>query len=173
MRILLSILAVLAFLFLIYLAIGFFSKPGFSGQYSDTLKASPDEIFRILNDVESLPKRRKEVDRVEMLDPTEQGLRRWKEITDMGGYALFEVQEEKKDSLLVVRMLESSFGISGTWRYELKRSGNGTLVQISEESHCDRLLVRSILVLAGRNATLKQEVRNLKKVLKKKAKSAS
>lgn len=91
----------------------------------------------------------------------------------MGGYALFEVQEEKKDSLLVVRMLESSFGISGTWRYELKRSGNGTLVQISEESHCDRLLVRSILVLAGRNATLKQEVRNLKKVLKKKAKSAS
>ena len=77
--------------------------------------------------------------KVELLGKNEKGLDKWKETPDMGGYILFEQLEKVPFEKLTLNMMESSFGMKGIWKYELKDEGGKTSVTISEKvrlNHC-------------------------------------
>lgn len=165
MYIALSIVGLILLFFLTVIIIGWLSSKSYHGRIQARIPAPAADLFKVLKDIESLPMRRKEVEKIEMLVPTEDGRIRWREIASMGGFAEFETLEEKQDELIEVKMVRSSFGISGRWRYELKEENGETQVTIEEHSRCEKLLIRSLMILAGRKATLRQEIRNLRKAL--------
>ena len=166
MKILFTIVGIIALLFLIFVIIGILAPRSHEGKVSATYDNSPEEIWRILSDIESLPDRRREIVDIEILEPSADGFKRWKELTDMRGYAIFEMLAEVENELIEISMTESTFGITGTWKYEIQEIDSSTTVTITENSTTCKILVRSMLTIAGRNATLKQELKNLEKALK-------
>lgn len=165
MQIAFIIIGVILLFIAVILLIGWLSPKTYKGRIKADIPASPDRVFDILADIESLPMRRKEIEKIEMLAPTGEGRKHWREIAKMGGFAEFETIAEKQGELIEVKMVRSSFGLSGKWKYTLEETDNGCSIHIEEESRSEKLLIRSLMVLAGRKATLKQEIHNLKKAL--------
>ncbi|HQI21336.1 MAG TPA: hypothetical protein PLW55_18425, partial [Leptospiraceae bacterium] len=59
-------------------------------------------------------------------------------------------------------MVESSFGMTGTWTYEL--SGNEmTQVTVKENSQIASVPLRAAMTLMGRDANLKKEIQIINK----------
>jgi hypothetical protein len=165
MGILLGILGVIVLLVIAFLAIARIAPKQFRGSLSATFSKSPEEVYALLSDIEGLPNRRKEIDKVELLLPSERGLKRWREIAAMGGFAEFETLRDIRGRLIEVHLYRSSFGITGNWTYEIEPWEKGSRLTITEVSRADKMVTRGLLTLAGRNATLRQEVRNLRKLL--------
>jgi len=165
MSILLSILGIIVLLVIAFFAIGLIAPRTYQGSLSASFPFPARKVYEALNDLESLSRRRKEIEKVEMLLPGAQGQRRWREIASMGGFAEFETLCDIPGKLIEVRLVRSSFGITGTWTYEMQETPTGTLLSLREKSRTDKLFTRSLLTLAGRNVTLRQEVRNLRALL--------
>lgn len=150
---------------LLFLTIGYVAHQDFEGQATRTLTAPVEQVWEVLTDLEDLPNRRKEIVKVEMAEANAQGLPTWKEYTDMGGYILFEYLEKIEREKLVVNMKESTFGMSGTWTYELRPVGNETQLTIIENSTIDNVMIRSLMTITGRSANLFREFEVIEKAL--------
>ncbi|MCB1191549.1 MAG: SRPBCC family protein [Leptospiraceae bacterium] len=165
MKIVWIIIGVFFVLLIALLSIGFVSSKEFKGELVAEVDGSEEQVWKLLNDIENLPSRRKEIVKIELLEqnPTA-GYIKWKEYTDMGGYILFEVMEKNPPHRLVLNMKESTFGMTGIWVYELNPADEGkTLVTISESSTLDNFMLRILFAFIGRDANLKEEVKLIKK----------
>ncbi len=166
MKRLLRRLFVLFFLALIFFfALGYMARHDFEGQVTQTYQVPIEQVWEVLTDLDELPNRRKEIVKLEMVEANAQGLASWKEYTDMGGYILFEYLEKVDYEKLVVNMKESTFGMSGTWTYQLTPHGKGTQLTIIEHSRIDNIMVRSMMTLTGRSANLYRELEMIEKAL--------
>lgn len=83
----------------------------------------------------------------------------------MGGHVVFEKIEEVPAKKLSLRMSESTFGMTGTWTYELEGS-EMTKITITEESSIKSIPVRTVMTLAGRDGNLRKEISILVQALK-------
>jgi hypothetical protein len=166
-KIILIVLAVMISITGIFYLMGHFASREFKGTVTQKVEASPISIWDLLNDIDGLPSRRKEITKVERMGKNEKGFERWKEHTDMGGYMVFEITELIPKEKMVVEMKESTFGMSGTWTYQLNEEGNATVVTVTEDSNTDNVWLRSIMTLAGRDANLKIEVEKIEEGVKK------
>jgi hypothetical protein len=160
---LLILLAFLLTLGISWWSLAYFSSRKWEGSIQFTLEASPTEVYALLTDLNRLPERRKEVEKIEILQPTAQGQLHWREIARVGAYAEFELIRYVKDAYWEIRMLRSSFGLKGTWIFQLEQKERNTLLTITETSQADHFWIRGLMQLAGRNATLKQEKKMLQK----------
>lgn len=162
---LLTAFSVLALACVLFVVIGWLAPREHQGQLTQTLDIPKEAVWHTLTDLQQLPKRRPEVARVELLGVNDQGHKIWKEHTDMGGYILFEQLEEIPYQKLVVRMVESTFKMKGTWEYRLAADHTGAsnkcTLTIKEVSQTDNLLLRSLMTLLGRDATMHEEVNSL------------
>jgi len=148
---------------LIVFCIGMFASKAHHSERSDTFNCSRLKLWTTLNDIQDLPKRRKEIKRVEFTGTTKNGLRKWKQYTVMGGLMTMEEIESKPMEKLKVSITESTFGMKGVWTYEL--SGNDSTfcsLTITEDSEIDKLLLRSLMTILGRDANIKKEINTLK-----------
>ena len=145
-----------------------FSDGSFEGTVEKKLMYEDSDIWPVLTDVEDLPSRRAEILEVEVLERDANGPLRWKEHTDMGGYALFERWRYDENNQYTVKMTESSFGMTGIWTYELDRLDKfETIVRISEQSEIDSLWVKLAMMFAGRDKNLDLEMQYLEEALEK------
>jgi hypothetical protein len=161
-----SIVGLVLGLTMLFIAIGAFSSSAYVGTKTIQLDAPPARVWQEITDLESLPKRRREVVSVEILETRGGVPWKWKERTDMGGHVVFEKVEEVPNKKLLLRMTESTFGMTGTWMYELE--GNEmTRLTITEDSVIKSIPVRAVMTLAGRDGNLEKEasiiVRSLQK----------
>lgn len=146
-------------------AVGMTAPVMYEGSTTTLLPASTSQVWGMLVDVDSLPKRRPEILSVERLPSGESGLLRWKEHTDMGGYMVFSVLEETVGKYLVVRMEDSSFGMTGTWTYDIADAGAATSLTISERSEIPGVFLRALMTATGRDANLRREVQTLREAI--------
>lgn len=163
----LLLLAVILMLGLTWWLLSFFSAKNWEGNIQFTLQAPASEVFALLTDLERLPERRKEIDKVEILQPTEKGQVHWREIASMGGFAEYEVMRSITDKHWDIKMLRSSFGMKGCWKYAFRDLGEQCQLTIEEDSQSEKFWIRGLMQLAGRNATLRQEKRHLQKAFSK------
>lgn len=149
-----------------FLAMGYLSSEEFSGSRTETIQATPSAVWNVLTDIESLPEYRQEVTSIEFIEDTVGNRLIWKEHTDMGGFILFTLLDSVQNKRLQIEMDGSSFGMSGTWTYELEATAdNSTQLTVIEDSKTTNAMVRSLLTLAGRDANLKTEFVNVRKAL--------
>lgn len=156
-KIALTIVGAMLLLMTVFIAIGALSPSAYQGTRTVQLSASPERVWKELTDLQSLPQKRREVIGVEILESRGTSPWKWKELTDMGGHITFEKIEEVPQKKLSLRMIESSFGMSGTWTYELEGS-EMTRLTITEESSIKSIPVRAVMTLAGREGNLEKEV---------------
>lgn len=157
------IIALVLLAVVVFVVAGLIGKKFFAGSRSKVFpNLSAENVWNYLMDVEALPSRRKEIKSVEILEDD-----KWKEYTDMGGWILFERTEKVKNKKLTLNMIESTFGMSGTWTYELNDTEKGLKVTIYEESNIDSFFAKAMMTLVGRDANLKQELRYIENSLSK------
>ena len=70
--------------------------------------------------------------------------KKWKEYTDMSGYIIFEVAAWEEGKYLKLKMVESTFGMSGEWVYTLEKFSMVKLKFFYEDSTIDSFSVRAI-----------------------------
>jgi hypothetical protein len=119
-------------------------------------------VWDCIADIEGTPAKKREIKKIEPLEKAGDNIIKWKEHTDMGGYILFEKYEAPYQQL-IKKMIESSFGMTGTWTYNIQGDERQCTVSIIEKSSTKKLFVRLMLSLAGRNANLKREMNIIEK----------
>jgi uncharacterized membrane protein len=145
---------------------GLFSSVEYRGSRQQTFDAPLEKIWAVLNDVEGIPKRNASVVAIEILE--RQGSRpvKWRERMDLGEEALIAVSEWKPRERVQWTMLESGFGMTGTWTFEIKALGNKTQVTLHEASKSEKFMTRAALTLAGRDSNIKRMLKSFEEALK-------
>jgi len=145
---------VLAFVIIGFYSIGFFSPVSFHGSLTRELSVPADRVWEFLHNPGA--RRRPEITAIEILEKDATGPRTWKEKTDMGGYIVFKRTDEPDARIMRLEMVESSFGMSGTWTYEISGKEMSRLT-ITEDSMIRNAAVRASMTLSGRDANLRRE----------------
>lgn len=146
-----------------FLLAGVLSDRKFAGSLVAEYNSSSDKIWQNLTNISDLPNRRKEISGIEILEKDDKNNpKKWKEYTDMSGYIIFEVAAWEEGKYLKLKMVESTFGMSGEWAYTLEKISDGkTKVTFYEDSTIDSFSVRAIMTIFGRDGNLKKEKENL------------
>lgn len=142
----------LAFVIAVFLVFGLMTPAKFSGSMAKEVNLSTQQIWDQMNDIESLPKHRKEIEMTEVIDRNPNGeVNVWKEYLEDGKYIIFEVIERSPISKKTIKIREANAGLLGTWSYELEsRGANKTFMRITENSEATFLPLRSFLFFKGR-----------------------
>ncbi|MTI30273.1 SRPBCC family protein [Xanthovirga aplysinae] len=157
MSVFLKIIIALGILFGAFWLIGYYTNENYEGEHIVKLDCPKAVVWDILTDLEEIPDYRDEIDEVHFKGRNQRGLMKYEMIPEIGGYIDLEILERIPEKRLVVRMIDSSFGLSGIWTYELEGNNDYCLVTISENSRLENTLSRSTLSLTGRDAILERE----------------
>ena len=165
-KISLGLLGALSAFLLVFVVAGLSSAPEWSGSKTEVYNAPVDSVWFLLKDTYRYNSQRHEVAKTQML-VEENTYRKWKEHTNIFGDILLETAHETPMKELEIRMIESGFGMKGTWTFLLTPEHGKTKVTITENSVTDGLVMRSILTLVGRNGNLKLQTNVLKRHVQK------
>lgn len=162
MKIALVIAAVLVATVIVIVVIGAMLPREHVASRSARIARPPAEVYAAIRDFESLPKWRADVQRVEMLGLAE-GRLRFRE-HGAHGAVTYEVVEEIANRKLVTRIADRDLGYSGSWTYELRPDGDGTLVTITENGEVSNPLFRFLSrFVFGQTATMERYLEALQK----------
>lgn len=146
----------------VFLLCGKLANPKYTGSQTVLVEAPVEKVWSTLEDTETFSESRHEVSDAELTGTNAAGYATWKEHTNLGGTILLEVTEKVPNRRMVVHMVESGFGMTGTWTFELEPEGDNTRVTLSENSMTQGLLMRSILNTLGRDANMDLLLKALK-----------
>lgn len=145
-----SILVLIATAFAI---VGYTSNPEHQESTQFLVDSNVGFVWQELVNIKNTPQKKDDVESVEMVGQNGT-LISWQENLKNGGYRLYRMNEYELNQKLVIELLESSYGLTGVWIFELSPDGNGTQVKISETSTLTNIQKRSIRAIFGRNYDL-------------------
>lgn len=164
MKYVLVALGVVVGLILLVLAIGWSLPVAHTASAEKKYRASPVQIFEVINDVEAFPAWRSSVERVEML-PEQNGRRRFREL-GKDGAILFEVESVDEPRRLVTRIADRSLPFGGKWTYEIIPGGDSTTLRITEDGEVYNPAFRFVSrFVMGHTATINDYLSELSKRL--------
>lgn len=166
-KILKVLLVILLSLIGLIIFIGSFSPETNEADITQIFETSANQIYSLWTDLDTLPKRRLLLNEVTYIGLNEFNLQMWREGFFPTGHINKEYLEVRTNESLEIYMSESTFGITGTWTYELAESELGFVsVKITENSQASNLFTRGMLTILGRNIILKNEFQLIEKDLK-------
>ncbi|MFL5556381.1 MAG: SRPBCC family protein, partial [Gemmatimonadaceae bacterium] len=125
-----------------------------------TYRATPEQIFKLITDVESFPQWRPSVKKVEAL-PTANGHGQFREI-GKNGSILFEVDSIVQNQRVVTRIADRSLPFGGKWTYEIIPRGDSTSLRITEDGEVYNPLFRFVSrFIFGHTATIDEYLRDV------------
>lgn len=124
------------------------------------LPRPPAEVFGVIQDVARAAEWRTDLKAVEPLGLVA-GRRRFREVSGQGAIT-FEVMEETVPSRLVTRIADEELPFGGSWTFELRPDGDGTLVTITERGFVKNVIFRALArYVFTHHRTLEQYLRAL------------
>lgn len=147
----------------IFFLCGKLANPKYSGSETILVEAPVEKVWSTLEDTEAFSESRHEVSDAELTGTNAAGYAMWKEHSNLAGTISLEITEKVPNERMVVHMMESGFGMTGTWAFDLLPEGNNTRVTLTEHSMTEGLLMRSILNTLGRDANMGLLLKALKK----------
>ncbi len=153
-------LSLLLFGFLgVFLSAGLLQDAEFEGSRTEIIPANVDQVWEYLVDFQDWKNRRKEVVALEILEADSEKIPlRWKQKSSMNGYLLFKRGEFVPKEILESILIESSFQLTGRWKYTLESLGNTTRITLYEKTTIENPMIRGSYLFNGRDANLKQEI---------------
>ncbi|MEO6222464.1 MAG: SRPBCC family protein [Vicinamibacterales bacterium] len=129
-----------------------------------TMRAAPATVFSVITDFARAAEWRSGLERVEML-PNEGGAMMFREVGGQGPMT-FRVEALEPPTRLVTRITDKSLPFGGTWTYELKPQGSGTLLTITEDGEVYNPLFRFMSTfIFSQSATIGAYLTSLKRKL--------
>jgi hypothetical protein len=165
MRFLKVILVVLGVVTVGFFVTGIATPKEFHAQLSVSLPASKIRVWNMLTDIKHLPERRKDVTKIEMLGLNSKENPYWKEYAGKDQFMVFEMANQEYPNRMVINMTESTFGMTGSWTYQLDGNDSITNLTVTEDSKIQSYITRSILTMTSRAHFLKREVISIKKTI--------
>ena len=154
-------LGALIALVLIVVLVGYLLPRDHVASVQARLAASPEEVWGTMENVDAYPKWRAGVDGVERL-PDRDGRMAWRELSSTGAMTL-GVEEGDPGRRWVVRILDEDLPFGGTWTYELRPDGEGTLLTITEDGSVYNPIYRFVSrFVMGHDATMRAWVADLR-----------
>jgi hypothetical protein len=147
---LVSILAISA---LAILGAGYATNPEYNDSLYVNLDHSPEAVWAELVGIENATVKKSDVRSVEIFDRYGK-LVAWKETLTNDGYRIYRMKERDEGRRLVIELTESSYGLTGTWTFQLQPSLGSTELLIREESKLDNIWDRGKRYYLGRNHDL-------------------
>ena len=163
MRFFVGLFKLACVLLIIFFAIGYFAPVEYSGRTSKTITLSRSSLWQVANDVGSLPKRRSDITSFEVLRKDGDNVLRWREGYSLGRTAIFEVIERVPEEKLVIEMMQSSFGMRGTWTYEFSGEEVFTTLAILEKSETQSIWHRAWKTILGRNSDIRSDLASIER----------
>lgn len=145
-----SVIAVIA---CIILVVGYTSSPIYSDSISSNFDYRPEFMWQEITNVRDMERRKSDVESVEVLEQYGR-FTAWKENLHNGGYRIYRTNEYILNKKWTIELVESTYGLTGTWTFELSIDGSQTKVTISEESQLTDFKRRGLRTIFGRNRDL-------------------
>lgn len=163
-RILLGLIFLFFVAFAVFLLFGLMTPVEYEGSIGKEINVSQSQLWHKLNDIESLPTNRAEVKAVEIIEESKGGVDKWKEYLGGGRFIVLENIERIPNSKKTVVVRQTNIGLYGQWTYEIEdRGANRSFVRISEKSEVKSPLLRSVLLLKGRDFLLNEDLNFLER----------
>ncbi len=153
LRILSLIISILLVGFGIVFLFGYNSPKEYKNSISFEAPYTLDMTWRQLVDVNEIPKRKGDVQSVEIIEEFGK-LVAWRENLKTGGYRIYRMNQRIENQKLILELTESSYGLKGIWVFDLSKVENHTWVVVSEESTLTNTLVRGYRAIIGREHDL-------------------
>ena len=162
MKTVLIVSALVVVVAIVVVAIGAMLPVQHVASRSATLAASPEQVWRLITDVNGFPAWRSDVKAVERL-PDRDGKPVWVEDTTSGRITL-AVDRAEPPRLLVLRIADPDLPFGGTWTYELSADGTRTVLKITENGEVYNPLFRFMSrFIFGHEGTIKGYLAALEK----------
>lgn len=140
--------------------IGLFLPKGHRASGTIALNAPPAAVFAAITDVARYPEWRRDVTSVDLL-PDDGGRRQFRE-TSRNGRITYRVEEVVPDRRVVTRIADAALPFGGTWTYDLKPSGQGTALTITEDGEVYNPIFRTLSRFRSQTATIDAYLGDLK-----------
>ncbi|MBI4117572.1 MAG: hypothetical protein HY453_00610 [Parcubacteria group bacterium] len=160
---LLIISAILLIIFLIIFVAGYFTPEKYHCSVQGAVNVPQNDLWIFLNDIGSFPKNRPEIDSISMLGKNAKNLPTWKIISKDGRFIVCEWLERTPQAALILSVKESSYGITGLWKYELHFENGNTLVRLTEDSVSKNIWYRGLQRILGSDLHIRHELSFLQK----------
>jgi len=122
---------------------------------SATFRSPAMALWQAITDVGKFPQWRKDVKEV-IPSPGGDPRAGWTEVWTHGERVPIEVKEWNPPARLVTRIAEKDLAFGGTWSYELKPTGTGTELRITENGEVNNPLFRFLSKFVfGHTATMR------------------
>lgn len=155
-RITIWALCVLAAVLAVLVLIVSFSGNVYKNDVQKTLDYSAEDIWAVLVNLQG----------VEVIESDELGPLKWRQNLADGGFAIFERWQFDVNRNYVVKMVNSSFGMTGLFAYELiPYNAQSTLVKMSMETELTGFWDSVKVGIFGMEITLGDSIENLEKTL--------
>ena len=105
-----------------------------------TLRASPEAVWALINDIEAFPSWRSDIRTVQRL-PDRDGRPVWVE-EGISGRITLAVERSDAPRLLVLRIADPDLPFGGTWTYEIAPAANSSTLTITEDGEIYNPLFR-------------------------------
>jgi hypothetical protein len=159
---LIIVIAIIALIALMYL-IGYFMPVKHVATHSVVLNTTAESAWKILHDYAQYPSWRSDLKKVEVKDD-----RHWSE-TSNNGTLDFESEIVRPNELFHTHIVNKDLPFGGSWTYELKSSGTGTELIITENGEVYNPIFRFMSkYIFGHQATLRKYGNDLVKKINSK-----
>lgn len=164
MRLLTRLLILVVAVGLVITGLGWLLPANHQATVSAQLPAPPAAVFRYIEEVERYPVWRPDVERVEILEPTE-GRTRFREHGAFGPI-VFRIERVDAPTFLQVKIDDPDQPFGGTWTYVLVPDGEGTRLTITEDGEVYNPLFRFLSrFVFSQTATMTTYVEHLRQAL--------
>lgn len=141
--------------------LGQFVPKGHVASRKARFRASRDDVWKAITDIDGFPAWRKDLKKVERL-PDRDGRPAWREHGRQGAIA-FERVEAVPGVRLVGRIADPDLPYGGTWTYELAPADGGVELRITERGEIYNPLFRFMSQFFDMNATIDEYLKALGK----------
>jgi hypothetical protein len=157
MRVLSLVLAFVGLIYLVIIITGYLIGPDNFQEKTFEVDYSAQSVWDVLDDINRFELKR-EVKNIEILGRY-QDLFAWIENLERGGFKRYR-QVLKQESLdrdrkLEIEITQSSFGLTGTWTFELDEEKDVTVIKITEDSTTDSVFHRGYRFYLGQDIEVK------------------
>jgi len=158
MKIIIAIISIFAFIYLLFISIGFISSSIYKGEVTKEYNISVENLWEIVYNVENFGSWRQDIIGISILESDGEKPTFWLEYTDDGGAYANESLEVIPRERFTVRIKSKTYGIEGIRTYILSSTYNGCNLTIQEEITIDEIILRSILFFRGREYYINQQL---------------
>jgi len=161
MKILSFTIIVISFIYLVAGITGYIISPEFETEQEVLLDYSEQSVWNVLNDIQGIPEGKRGTDSVDILGKY-LNLYAWIENHTSGNFSRYrQVLKEDKERL-IIEMTDSSYGLTGTWEFNISTLDGKTLIKVKQNSTNTSIIGRGFRFYFGRDKETKEWIKFLR-----------